>query len=325
MQARDFKLNVQTQSILLVVLSSLWIAQRSSLSLPPVSANGGPLYSLLSYLMESNAVVNQLFTLLVPMLSGILLNELYKLYRVIPRRSFIILIIWMALISSFPGMWQFCPQMLSIPLIIWGLFGLFRMVNDEPKIRDLISVAFVFSLASLIFFPLIWILIFLPLGIAVLRNFNFRFFMVITISFIVPYLYLAAYYFFIDKPELILDLWNVIIPSIGFSLNSLLHAVDLLPVVYLTILLIISMFSVLNNYNSQLIQIRRLISLTILFLIFVILLTLLYFGDFKQDINFIALPVSVLIALGVVEIKDRRFFWGLIVGFALVPIIMRFL
>lgn len=326
MRQTDFKISIQTQFSLVVVFQLLWIflifSSNASVS---YSNNSGPFYHLLSSLFSSNPILESILVLFIQLIIGVALNEIYKYYRIIPRRSLLILIIWSGLIVLFPSIWVLSPQLISVPLFLLVFFLLFQLSDYEPQISDLINLSLLVSFISLIYLPFNWLLLFLLAGIAILRNFNFRFLFVILISYIVPYIYLWAYYLFTDNlAQFKSILWSLV--NFGFEApQNIFDSAILFPMFFISILLLVALYFVAININSQLIQTRRIGLLSIIFLFFVIFIGSIYLYDYKYDLVLILMPLSVLLSVGILDLKSKKVFYILLLSLIVVSLITKFL
>jgi hypothetical protein len=326
MRQTDFKISIQTQFSLVVVFQLLWIFLIFTSNASVIhSNNSGPFYHLLSSLFSSNPILESILVFFIQLIIGVALNEIYKYYRIIPRRSLLILIIWSGLIVLFPSIWVLSPQLISVPLFLLVFFLLFQLSDYEPQIRDLINLSFLVSFISLIYLPFNWLLLFLLAGIAILRNFNFRFLFVILISYVVPYIYLWVYYLFTDN---LAQFKSILLSLVNFRFEAPQHIFDsaiLFPMLFISILLLVSLYFVAININSQLIQTRRIGLLSILFLIFVIFIGSIYLYDYKYDLILILMPLSVLLSVAILDLKSKKVFYVLLLSFMVVSLITKFL
>lgn len=326
MQSKELNLKIQWQLIVLLFLLTEWLFIKFN-STPVIiqSTYSGPIYSSDFLIIFKNSVIYQLFTIVLPLLFGIALNEIMKYFKAIPRNNFVILIVWVGLMILFPGISYVSPQLFITPLFIYGLVLLMNFINEEIQIKNLISLSFLFSIISLIYWPFIWFIIFLPIGIVILRSFNFRFLMVIITSFIVPYLYVFTYYYLTDSIFEINNIFKIISQVFYSNAINYLSVDQIISLIFLLIIITVSVFINLSNINSQLIQIRRIISLLIVFLLFVISVSLFFIGELSENMIILAIPSSILITLGALELRSIKVFLIIVFIFMIIPIITYFI
>lgn len=327
MQNRDFQLSVKGQWLLIIALLPYgWYISQLNLPSSNSVVFSGIVYTWISdYLIELEFIASLLALVLI-FVSSWLANMLSKQFKLISRKSFLVLIFSLLLFLCLPEPYTLQPQLLSLPLILYGLFLFFRLSEQEMYKRDLISITFVFSLASLLYLPLFWLVIFIPIGISLFRNLTIQYLLIILLSFILPYFYIGVYYFLWGDIQVFFNHMLLLfkIPD-AIIWQQFIHGDALFTFIFLFFLFLVNLVIVFRGLNSYLIQIRRIIVFLLIFTLFVAALALVYLSDLKTSLLLLFLPFAIFNSLSVMELKSSRFFWIVAGLMAIVPLILYFI
>jgi len=279
------------------------------------STSDGILFNFILSFIEESLLMGKIITYVSVVGSGFLFNEIFKSYSILPRRNYTLLLIWMILVVAFPTLWSLSSQLLAFTMVIYAFFLLYRAALEDFQIRDLITVSFLFSIASLIYRPFIGYLLFLPIALVVLRQFNFKFFLIILIIFSIPYFYLWVYFLFFGEPLTIFTLFdfNIFHPALNIDLFKDYHFA--VPLVMTGFLFLYSFVKTIGSLAKKLIQIRTILTLTIAYFFFTIFLISVSPSDIGFNIYLLMAPASGIIAVGLLELKPT---WLLDVYLALI-------
>ena len=267
------------------------------------SGSDGILYTFVLSLIKGNLLIGKIITFVSLLGSGFLMNELFKIYSIMPRRNYTLMLVWMILVIAFPMLWSISPQLLAFTVVIYASFLLFRAAIEDLQIRDLITISFLFSIASLIYKPFLGYVLFLPLALMILRQFNLRYFLIILIIYAIPYFYLWVFFFFFGESGYIAGLFDfdVFYPVLNTELLSDYHFT--IPLLTGGLLFIYSLIQTIGNLAKKLIHIRIILSLLIAYFLFTVLLISISPSDFGYNIYLLIVPVSGIMAVGLSEIK----------------------
>ncbi len=263
----------------------------------------GPLYSLATNLIKDNITVVRLLTLALLLGNGLLFNELFKLFRIMPRRNFTILFFWLYYLLCFPVYLAFTPQLFASVLMLYAIFLFFKFSSEESQIRDLISINLIFSFAALIYRPLMFYVIFVPIALMLLRRFGLRYFVVSVLSFALPFLYLWTWYFIKDegsKFQLLFDFRFTDLESLTAPFHDYRFAI---PFAGSALIFFAGFQKVLFSIQSKLIQTRIIVSFIMGFLLFNLLLVIFFPVEVKYSLFLLFFPSVAIQSMGFMELK----------------------
>ena len=270
------------------------------------SASDGLLYNFIIYFIGSSIIISQIFTFFPLLFIGIFLNELYKKFALLPRNNFSILFAYLLILCAFPELWNLSSQLLGFLTLLYAIFLLFEASLQEFKIPDLINLAILFSLSSLIYKPLYILVIYLPIALLSLRQFKFKLILITLLMWSLPYIYLYVYYFLIGNNLTFKSIFATELLNFHFKYETL-NINNLISSIFTLILFLLSIWKVINNYANRLIHIRSIISLTIAFLLITTYIT--FFSKAANSINIILLipSISAIIGIGLQYFKKTLY------------------
>lgn len=263
----------------------------------------GPLFILISKLLNGNTLTIKIVSFFILTGSGILLNELFKVFGFLPRKNYTFFLIWLILIIAFPLLWQINALMLSAVIFIYIFLLLFKAATENLETKDLISISLLFSLTSLIYKPLIFSVLFIPFALIILRQLNVKTLLASIVSFSLPYLWLWAYVFVTDKNTSIEN--YIILNGLDnhWSLAIIKNYRFLIPLLFTAVLFLFSFGKIATSINGKLIQIRIIYSLLIFYLLFILIIIFISPADNAHGLFLTFLPVSAITATGLLDTK----------------------
>lgn len=235
--------------------------------------------------------------------SGFLLNELFKKYSILPRRNFLILLIWLIIGFSLPSIWDLNPQLIAFILFIYSFYLLFESATGDLQSRDLITVSLMFSISSLIYKPFIAYVFFLPLALLILRQLNFKFILISITIYSVPYLFFWVYLLYFGNPESIVRLFHFEVSHPYFSITILKDYHNTIPLILGGLLFIFSLVKSFGNMSKKLIHIRIIAYLMITYFIFTLILISILPAENLFNFYLLFAPITGIIAMGIMELK----------------------
>ena len=227
-----------------------------------IAANSGfnPLFDILVIFINGNAILLRLFFIIL-VISPIVLAQLFiESNAIIERRNKYLLFIAPLLMFSNKLAWVLSPPLVSLIFLLVASSFIFNSDENDKSIASYSSAAMILSIGSM-FYSIIGLnILLLFLALKLFKQFRFRDFFAVIISFIVPYVYLFTYYFINDEFE---NKWKLFINQFNnFGINISLGT-DTFDTIYVVVLLVITAFVVANifaNQRNNLIQVRKFIS-----------------------------------------------------------------
>lgn len=213
-----------------------------------------------------------LFTKIISLFSVLLIalfsNYLMRRFELWPRNNYLPMLVYIILMGAFPILLNFNPLTLASILILCGFYYLFR-VNEEEYIYSMIfSSSLLFGLATLIYLPFIAIIVLLPFVYIIFRVFRGREMIISLIAFIIPWVFVAVYYFLNDVLSIRFYEFVNVIANFSFPSIKSFTIRDTSLAIFFILLALLVAFRVLLIAYEQLIQVRILTSFTVVYLLF---------------------------------------------------------
>lgn len=198
-------------------------------------------------------------------------------------------------------------------IIVLLILLLYKTYNANINYRPVFDAGLIASIASFIYLPAAALLIFIFIALSFLRPFNWREWVIATIGFSVPFLFLLCWNFLSDKSSNVFSEQLPVLKT-NYPAQLLTKKFGLaltIPVSVWGLLLLNSLYIIQRDYLKRVVQIRKFLVLNI-WLLFILALSAAVvflipkYESFRiQHFLLIILPISVLIAYGFDTIKRK--------------------
>ena len=265
------------------------------------------LYQPLSYLLEDNLLMSNIFALIFIILLAFLILKLNLQYTFIRIRSVLPACLFILIASGMTDLHALhpvYPATLFLLLTIDRIFNSYEKESIHSNAFDAgiyLSIGSLFYMNLLFFFPLLWF------GFIILKQkVNWREYFLTTIGFCLPWLAALGYYFIAGKQE---ELSQTI--QVNFSSHQLFLRENLpiqIYVGYLVLLTLLGSFFLLSQYADKRISSRKYFK--VFFWIFLISIILIAANRAvsQEIILLLALPLTYLISNYFISMKYQG--WG---------------
>lgn len=258
-----------------------------------------PLSSLPDY-----RLVGAVLGALVVFLQAALINGIFNINKFSAKKIYMPGVIFVILSSVFVEGLVLSPVMLStlfVTLILYRLFGLGR---QEKGYGDLFDIGFLAAIAAMFYFPSALLIFFCFLGMATVKPFAVRDWIVMFLGFLAPIIPLVIAYYWMDNlPNLAPDVLNIIHFEwlTGFNAGKINVALTSL----LGVILLFSFAALPSVLFSTLIQVRKFSSVLVLLSFFIIGGFFLQPQLSSSHWLMLALPASILFTMALEQFKRK--------------------
>jgi hypothetical protein len=315
---RFFKsLQPATLIIIPFIIFIFWV--RNALHFSPVTDEGSlPLWDLIAGVFRAfPAWLNFIVVYLLVSGQAVYLNLMLNRNEVLYKNSFLPSLIFALFISSTPALMVFHPVLIINILMIMILDRLFSLFKSVTPRAILFDCGFLSGIAALIYFPSILFLPFLLSSMYVIRSFKFKEWMIIIISFCVPFFLFSTYLFWNHS---LTQFWHPYMARFGNTYTEFVlpngHAFIALCSA-IGFLFFLSLLKLRANYRKNVIRTRNYQQVFLFYLI--IGIAWLFFSGRVEVIHFafLLIPVSVFSSYYFLSAKRRLMLyeyalWGLI-------------
>jgi len=148
----------------------------------------------------NNRVLSLISGLFVVLLNAYLLVQLNTIHIFIPTRTQMPALFYIILAACYNPLHQLTPALLASTLVILMLYRVITTYKAVNISYSFLDAGFLVALASLIYFQAIVFFLLLPVGLVLLRAFNWREWAYAFIGLALPYIFLVSGYFMMDTP-----------------------------------------------------------------------------------------------------------------------------
>lgn len=271
----------------------------------PLSA---PVFQFLQNTAQNQVALSLVLSGILTFIQALLINGVVNYNKILPRKNYLPGAVFIIFVSFFKASLLLSPALLSLTFLIVATGRLFNLAKKEKSYGAIYDVGFLTCLAALFYFPAILFLLFAFFGLGTVRAFAYREWTGTLMGYLSPLFVVFVYYFYTDQIHLLPG----ILTNTG-SQNALLpFNIDILTWITAGVLLLITASFLMllpSALYSSLIQVRKftgiLIFLLVLIAVSAVLGWLLQGGIPISHTVFIALPLSIVASMVLVQIKRK--------------------
>lgn len=266
-----------------------------------------PFYQLVVKVLKESSFVGTFITLTCIVIQGFLLVRLNTRFIFINNRSYLPAFFFVILTSSVKIIQTLNPAVFAGFFLLLALEKLFDSFRHEKLSYEVFTASFFISAATFFYPFAIFLILFVWIGLVVLRPFNWREWAFTIIGLIIPFFLLDSYYYLLVSNIHIVynsffDSFTVVNEKIQYK-NPIIFLS-----IYLAFLMVLSSQYLLNTFQGKKILQRK--AFTLFFWLFASTLAmyLIIPQTSAELVYFLAIPISYLLANYFVFIKSN--FWG---------------
>lgn len=305
-------------AVLLVVLSfALWMAAFLSGNFGDLPAQNSSFVVYLQTIFIPNSLYSNLASIAFTLLNAFLLAQVNNRFTIIRTRTFLPILVFILLMSSWNETHIVNGSHLCLTLIIFSLFHFLNMYRD-PKASEMAFMGSMFiGVASLIINPLIFLIPVFWIGFVIFQSFSIRTFLGTILGILAPWvIYLTVFYFFnqqVEFTQILSASFNLELESISLSLPRIIYIVSVI------LIMIICIFGMYSTTNNDAIRTRNNLNFLLLLIISVILLSLIFRSQLASFLPIVALLYAMIVSHPF-SLKTNNFYGILFILFVVVNI-----
>lgn len=253
------------------------------------------------------------FILLISLISGtaVYLNIVLNKHEVLYRNSYLPAFVYTLFISSIPAFLSLHPIHFVNILLIRVFDKSFSLFKNESPGAAIFDFSFLAGLACLFYFPAIVIIPLMIIAMLILRQWNFREWLIMFIGFGLPFFFVLVWNFWnkslVEFVHNYSEHFKHIRPEWTISRTPALMAVATLFAIWL----LLSLFKLRLNYLKNIVRTRSYQQIAFLMLIFFGGSILLSGKIQLADFAILAIPVAIFCSYYLVAAKKRIQFYEL--------------
>jgi hypothetical protein len=151
-----------------------------------------PLYRAIINVLEFNTLIIKLIPLILILLISFLLVWINSRFVLIQQRTYMPALFYILLSNHIPDQTWWSPALLAAVLVLFLLFLVFRLYTAKPNDFRFFDAGIILGLGSMIYAPLVYLLLFVYVTNILQRSFYIREYLFPLLGFLVPYIFLYA-------------------------------------------------------------------------------------------------------------------------------------
>jgi hypothetical protein len=207
------------------------------------------------------------------------------------------------LLHLFPAWSKFSPPLIALTILLFILYRIYGAIDDKANHFVFLSSTLI-GISFLLWYPSIVLIAFLFLVLFEYNVLNFKRFLIITLSFLLPIIWFVSYFILTGQQmTLLYEFSNFHITSLDFHYLKWYQYASLFVLLTLTLLGLLQAI----NFSSKTVKMSRLFIKSLFNLIgFSLLGLMLSTNDFSYSLMFFLFPVAVFLALFINIFKRPR-------------------
>jgi len=280
--------------LLLGVCFILWISAYLSGQNATLQMQNNSNLTELQTLLLPGTLFSNLFAFIFTLLNAFLLTQLNNKHTIIRTRTFLPVLIFLILMSSWNETHITNGSHFTLTLFITSLFFVLNMFHDRNASEEAFTGSLLISIGSLFINPLIFIIPVFWIGFMMMQSFSIKTLLASIIGTITPWiLYLSGLFFFNSN----VDLLHTFKLDTTLQLNVLTYPLN--NIVYITlmiIILIICLVGMFSIYSRDAIHTRNKLNFLLLLLISFLILSIVFRDQFNLFLPFIAFLFTIIVS-----------------------------
>lgn len=271
--------------------------------------------------IEAHASIFIWVSFLITLISALAVNQILREYDLVNMHSTAGLLVFILFTSALPMLASVNSFILINVMLIMCILGILKLSVVENPISVVFNASFYLGIASLLFTPLVYLIVFIWIALLMNRHLAFRNFLISIAGMLLPYLFIFTW-FYLQETAIINGL-QLLQMLTDMDLTVHWNAFTYIGLGILIFLLLIIVFSVLvtmakmgekSNFS------RRNIVVLMYYLVSTVL-SLLLFSANPEGILLLGLPAVFIVSIMVSSVHKNRFlnlaFWLLFAGILL--------
>jgi len=268
--------------------------------------NLAPFSRFYVYVFGQNLVINPLFNsilsgIIIFVQSGIIIS-IFGFFRNKELKTFLPAWVFVILMHLNPIFIFVSPQLFSLLFILWAFKKTVNTGNEPKNKRLLFDIGILIGIATMFWSPSILYIIFVFIYLNYNNSLSFKTFLLIIISYIIPLIYVVAYYLFTKNKVYFVDIFNKI--SLNTFEFDFYNFSQILSTILALILAFVSIFYTIKYASKQLREIKNVFFLLWIFIFNTFLVFLFQNENSFSLIIFLLFPFSIFISIMFNKIKQ---------------------
>ena len=282
--------------------------------------DAGPLFRLIEGFLLAYPLASRILAFLLLLLQVFYLNNIVHTISLLGKPSWLPGFIYLLMMSSHPEFLQFHPVLLANLFLMMALSRTLVSFSEVEPMVEVFNVGFLIAVAGLFYYPALVFAVWLILSMTVFFLVSIRGLSAGLMVLLCPFFFLFSFYYLSDQFEV---RFALMAEQFDF-LMILEHSFTLYSALLVLFLAFLSLFSFLKvsiaNVHDKPIRIRKRFRV-LWYLFLVALLSFLFVKEnFELHLAIVMIPLCVVSALFLMEMKKKRLAELILYGFLILII-----
>lgn len=313
-----FKHSYISQQIVIVLMAILlWMPAFITKSAFVPGEYNTPLYNIIISIFDFSPLLLNVIAFAVYLFCIFLFNSVLSANRLVSKYSTVGALSFLLMMCSTPNLHTCYPFLFACPFIMMAMHTLFLIYQTENPENYMMNVGYFIAIASLFYYPSVFLMIWVLISLLILRFNNIRYLMIpITGFIIVNGLYIGLTYLFGDM-NVLMSSYSYFFKNLNFSYD--LNKYDMILLIIFSVLFLISLLRVISSKSSDKgTNIRKRIGVAIVLTIFAALMFFIHSPSMNNSLIFMMFAFFYAILLS--DIK-KSWIANLVMVFVIILII----
>ena len=260
------------------------------------------LFGFLKNLPLNFQILSFVLSAVLCFIQALLINGIANNNKILPKKNYLAGAIFIIFFSFFKESLVLTPASIALTFIILSTARLFSLIKKEKSYGDVFDVGFLVALATLFYFPCVLFVLFAFIGLATVRAFNYREWVIVALGFFSPLLVVFTFYFWHDKATLLLADMANLHPS-GWLKGLTLDISDKVMVGGMACCTIACLTLLPSSLYSSLIQVRKFANMLVILVVLALAALVLQQSVHLSHLVLLALPLGLIYSMVFMQIK----------------------
>ncbi len=267
--------------------------------------NAFPLFLYVFQIVRQSRIALIVISLLFVVLQAFFLTNVINKQGVLRETSHLPALLYVVLMSCFPEQLSFNPLLFANFFIIVFLNSIFNFYRSDTAVFEVFNAGVFIGLASLFYWPCLFLFPLTMASLFVLRPFNMREWAVSFLGVLLPFIFFGVVLFWLDMLS-VNSIKSILEPLYRVQFSTAYNGTYIILTAILAIILIASLWRFsrdLNNFSN--LRARKFLAIIVWFFLFAALSYLVASKNSMIGLSFLAIPLSVIISSYFLSLKNQ--------------------
>jgi len=267
--------------------------------------NAFPLFLYAFQIVRKSRIALIGISLLFVVLQAFFLTNVINKQGVLRDSSHLPALLYVVLMSCFPEQLSFNPLLFANFFIIVFLNSIFNFYRSDTAVFEVFNAGVFIGLASLFYWPCLFLFPLTMASLFVLRPFNMREWVVSFLGVLLPFIFYGSVLFWLDMLS-INSIKSILQPLYSVQFSTAYNGTYIILTAILAIIIIASLWRFsrdLNNFSK--LRARKFLAIIVWFFLFAALSYLVASKNTMIGLSFLAIPLSVIISNYFLSLKNQ--------------------